>query len=166
MIMFVKNAMTSNVQSCHMMDSLDNAARLMWDFDCGAIPIVDHTDKPVGIVTDRDLTMASMLNHLPLWELTPSDIVSQQTLSCCHVDDKLEDCLKIMEGHSIRRLPVINDSGYLAGMLSIGDVIAFASNKVPQKKQKNILSFDDVIKMLKQVSAHHEEPDTMPLVAV
>lgn len=164
--MFVKDAMTSNVQSCHLMDSLDDAARLMWDFDCGAIPIVDDTYKPVGIVTDRDLTMASMLNHLPLWELKPGNIVNQQTLSCCHVDDKLEDCLKIMEVYSIRRLPVINDSGYLTGMLSIGDVIAFASSKVPQKKQKNILSFDEVIKMLKQVSAHHIQPHPMPLAVI
>ena len=107
--------------------------------------------------------MASMLNHLPLWELKPGDIISQQRLSCCHVDDKLEDCLKIMEGHSIRRLPVINDSGYLVGILSMGDVIAFTSSKILQKKQKNNLSFDDVIKMLKQVSAHHQEADTMPL---
>ena len=155
--MFVKDAMSANVHSCHQTCNLEEAARQMWEFDCGAIPLVDQSGKPIGIITDRDITMASMLNHQALWELNAENVISQQTLVSCHINDRLEDCVKTMEKHSIRRLPVINDMGFLTGILSMGDVIAFASNKSPKSKQSSLLGFDEVITMLKHVSAHHIE---------
>jgi CBS domain-containing protein len=163
--MFVKDAMSGNVRSCHKACNLEDAARLMWEYDCGSIPVVDQSEKPIGIVTDRDITIASMLNHQALWELNADTLVSKQTLISCHVDDQLEDCIKIMEKNSIRRLPVVNDMGFLTGILSMGDVIAFASNKFSKSKQSNVLSFNEVIAMLKQVSAHHIEPE-MPITAM
>jgi CBS domain-containing protein len=157
--MLVDNAMSSNVHSCHPTNNLEEVARIMWQNNCGAVPVVDHTDKPIGIITDRDIAMTSMLNHKPLWDLSVKDLINQQSLSFCQLGDKLEHCLELMEKKSIRRLPVINDTGYLAGMLSMGDIIAFATNKKTKNKQSNFVSFDDVMAMLKHVSAHHEEPD-------
>jgi CBS domain-containing protein len=156
--MYVKDAMSCNVRSCNKISNLEQVARLMWEFDCGSIPVVDESEKPIGIVTDRDITMASMLNHRALWELNAENVTAKQNLISCHVDDQLEDCVKVMEKNSIRRLPVVNDMGFLTGILSIGDVIVFASDTFAKSKRGNVLSFKEVIAMLKQVSAHHVEP--------
>ncbi len=161
--MFVKDAMSGNVRSCGKDSNLEDAARLMWEYDCGTVPVVDETEKPIGIITDRDITMASMLKHQAPWELNTESVISGQQLVSCHVDDELEDCVRIMEESSIRRLPVINDMGFLVGILSTGDVIAFTSEKSAKTKQQNTLSFSEVIRMLKRVSAHHRAPE-MPTV--
>lgn len=163
--MLVENAMSSNVHSGHPMSNLEEVARLMWEGNCGAVPIVDHNDKPIGIITDRDIAMTAMLNHKPLWELSAKEFVSHQNLSFCNIGDTLESCVELMEKKSIRRLPVINDSGFLAGILSIGDIVAFATNKKTKNKKTDLVSFDDVMAMLKHVSAHHEEPE-LPVPAV
>lgn len=160
--MFVQDAMTGNVRSCNSNCDLEDAARQMWECDCGAIPVVDENEKPIGIITDRDITMASMLKHKPLWELKASSVIADQNLVVCHLNDKLEDCLKTMQDNTIRRLPVVNDMGFLSGILSMGDLIALTAEKSTKAKQSNFLSFSDVIGMLKGVSAHHREPD-MPI---
>jgi CBS domain-containing protein len=160
--MFVQDAMSANVRCCNSDSDLEYAARQMWESDCGAIPVVDDNEKPIGIITDRDITMASMLKHKALWELKASSVIADQNLVVCHVNDELEDCLKTMQENSIRRLPVINDMGFLTGILSMGDLIALTAEKTTKAKQSSSLWFGDVIGMLKGVSAHHREPD-MPI---
>jgi len=156
--MFATNAMSTATKSCKPDFNLEQVAHLMWEGDCGAMPVVDDENRPIGIITDRDIAMAAMLNHQPLWEIHAGALIKDQTLRYCQVNDQLEDCLSIMEQNSIRRLPVVNAQGALAGILSMGDVIAFASEKKSKAKNAQSVAYRDVIGMLKNVSAHHERP--------
>lgn len=71
--------MTETVQSCSASDSLQRAAQIMWDRDCGVVPVVDGDNCVVGMVTDRDIAMAAYTQGQPLW-LIP---VSWQWRSRC-----------------------------------------------------------------------------------
>ena len=57
--MHVSEIMHSLAECCYPETNLDAVAKLMWDHDCGAIPVVDYSNKPIGIVTDRDIPMSS-----------------------------------------------------------------------------------------------------------
>ena len=149
--MNVNQAMSTNVISCHGDTSLDQAARLMWDNDCGAIVVVNNENKPVGIVTDRDISMAAMHNHRPLWELQASQVIQGQHLCCSHQEDPIEGCLTKMEQNGVRRIPVTNEDGTLSGIISMGDILAFTSSR----KKAQSIGVNTVLGMLQQVSGHH-----------
>ena len=154
--MYANEAMTPNTVTCKPDSDLEGIARMMWEWDCGAIVVVDNDNKAIGIVTDRDIAMAAMLNHKPLWEIHASTIIEHQTLCRAFQNTSLDDCLALMKEQEIRRLPVVNEDGVLAGILSMGDAIAFTSKKLGLSKTSKTVSYDQVIEMLKQVSAHHE----------
>jgi CBS domain-containing protein len=152
--MNAKEIMTVQTQSCGRHESLDQVARKMWEHDCGAIPIMDEQQRPVGILTDRDIAMATMLNHRPQWELTAGEIIADRQLHTCQEGDSVNDCLALMEEHSIRRVPVVDTEGNLAGIISIGDAIAFTGNSAAHRK--HALSPKQTLTMLKAIAAHHE----------
>ncbi len=62
--MNVGDLMTRDVKTCRSHDSLDRAARIMWDHDCGCVPVVDANGKAVGMITDRDVCMALSMSDL------------------------------------------------------------------------------------------------------
>ena len=149
--MNINEVMSSNVKTCRPDTSLDQVARLMWDNDCGAVPVINEKNKPVGIVTDRDIAMAALHNHRPLWELQASQSYQGQHLCCCHQEDSVENCLTKMEQNGVRRIMVTNQDGTLAGIVSMGDIVAATADR----KGKNSLGAGDILGMLKQVSGHH-----------
>ena len=165
--MNVSQLMTSDVKRCSADATLDVVARLMWEGDCGAIPIVDSQDKPLGIVTDRDIAMAAMLNHAPLWEIQASSVIQGQQLACCSPDESVQRCLDKMQEASVRRILVTDDSGALCGIVSLGDTVAFTqsarssqsgkqSSRHMQQQQGQIDS-SQTLEMLRSVSAHHQQ---------
>ena len=100
----------------------------MWNNDCGSVPVVDENNRPVAMVTDRDIAIGAALQQRPLWELTPNDITDNQQLHKCHLNDDVQTALDIMRENGVRRLPVVNDQGTLAGIVSSGDIIARANS--------------------------------------
>ena len=78
--MYVNEAMTIDVKKCKPYSSLNDVARMMWECDCGAIPVVSDDNKPLGIITDRDIAMSAMLNHQALWEIQASTVIQGQSL--------------------------------------------------------------------------------------
>jgi CBS-domain-containing membrane protein len=73
--MNIEQLMTRDVESCHPDDSLDRAAQLMWDNDCGCVPVVDEKQRVHGIITDRDICMSAYTSGQSLKSLRP-DVVS------------------------------------------------------------------------------------------
>jgi len=65
--MNASDVMTKTVRSCSAGDSLQRAAQLMWEGDCGSVPVVDSDNRVVGILTDRDIAMAAYTQGRPLW---------------------------------------------------------------------------------------------------
>ncbi len=156
--MYVNEAMSADVKVGNAKSNLEEISRLMWENDCGAIPIVNTRKKPIGIVTDRDIAMAAMLNHQPLWEIEAGTLLKEQRLCSCHQDEPLEDCLMKMEQNGVRRMPVVSEDGRLAGIVSMGDILAFTPQKAGNRKQKGTVAAANVIGMLKRVTGHHEQP--------
>jgi CBS domain-containing protein len=123
--MNVGKLMTTDVTTCGPEHTLGCAAQKMWRGDFGCIPVVDSTGRVVGIVTDRDICMATSLNGQPPGDLFVRDFMSRQVLTC-HPQDRLTDALSAMRQAQVRRLPVTEADGVLVGILSLADVAKYA----------------------------------------
>ena len=122
--MNVAEIMTTNVQSCRSNDTLERAAQLMWEHDCGCLPVcapADGTEHIVGVITDRDICMRALFSGMPLRELQVQDAMAKQVLTC-RPEDTLEHAEKVMRGGRVRRLPVVSEVGALAGLISLADL--------------------------------------------
>ncbi len=135
--MRVGDCSTSKVVVARRSTSIGEAARLMREYHIGAL-IVTGDDKqdvmPVGIVTDRDLVIEILAKEIDPSELTVGDVMSPD-LTVAQESDDLFQTLDRMREQGVRRVPVINDRGQLAGILSVDDVLALlasAISRVPQ----------------------------------
>jgi CBS domain-containing protein len=119
--MNVADLMTREVKSCSIFDSLNSAARIMWDHDCGSVPIVDENNKLVGLVTDRDICMASYTQGRPLAEIPVLLAMSPKVVSCA-ASDNLATVHRLMRVHEVHRIPVVAEDGSVAGIVSFSDI--------------------------------------------
>lgn len=155
--MRVKDVMQASVASCHVDTNLQAVALLMWNHDCGAIPVVDTAGKPIGVVTDRDIAMGASLNNRPLWEMRAGDIIGARPLFSCTEENELQDALAMMREQKVRRLPVSDASEQLTGMLSLSDLIQVAQKNPSRSKTAKKLSFDQLVETLKSVTAPYTQ---------
>ncbi|WP_166256452.1 CBS domain-containing protein [Marinobacter salicampi] len=153
--MKVSEIMVTEVASCSPQTSLQDIAMLMWNNDCGAIPLVDEQEHPVGIVTDRDICMGAALRNKPLWELRGEEVTNDRELYSCGPDDSIKEALQLMEEHEVRRLPVMNQYSQLCGMLSLGDIVSFTGAGGTRKAGNTKISPNETMEFLRHVSAHH-----------
>jgi CBS domain-containing protein len=121
----VEDLMTRGVRACSIHDSLNAAARIMWDHDCGCAPVVDTHGKLVGIVTDRDVCMAAYTQGVPLEKIPVERAMSARVVSCARGDD-LETAHRLLRTYEIHRLPVADSRGRLIGILSLRDLVNHA----------------------------------------
>lgn len=121
----VQDAMTREVARCYPSDSLNRAAQLMWEHDCGAVPVVDHDDKLIGMLTDRDICMAAYTRGGSLSELSVSAAMSTH-LHSCKPTDSLRSLMDTMAKHQVRRVPVVSEEGRLLGIVSLADIARLA----------------------------------------
>ena len=149
--MNISDVMSQEVKCCSAEMALDQVGMMMWEGDCGAIPIVDNTNRPIGMVTDRDIAMCCVLNHKAPWELSASTITGSRQLFTCSADDNLDTALTIMKEQRVRRLPVTDSQGCLTGMLSIDDIVACTE----KAKSDTTVPYDVTMSTLKAVSIHH-----------
>ncbi|MDH3589485.1 MAG: CBS domain-containing protein [Gammaproteobacteria bacterium] len=128
--MLVKKLMTGSVTCCKPGDTLDVAAEQLWQSDCGALPVCDPADsrKVVGMVTDRDICMHAHFNHRPLDELIVDGAMTHGVKTCRMTDD-VHIAEQIMSSAAIRRLPVVDDSGNLVGIVSLADIAGEAAKQ-------------------------------------
>ncbi len=156
--MNVNEMMTTRVRTCKSGTPLDEIARMMWEQDCGAIPVVTDTNEPLGIVTDRDIAMSAMLNHQPLWTIPASTVIQGQSPICCSQHDAVESCVAKMQQNGVRRILVTDDSGALSGIVSMGDAVAFTTSGAAKNKN-TVIGSEQVLGMLRKVSGHHQTGD-------
>ena len=125
--MKVSSIMNANVETMRPDDDLAKTAMVMWRKDCGFVPVVDESGtKVLGVITDRDICMASATKHEPPEEMKVRDTMASQVW-CCRGDDEIETALDTMRAHQVHRLPVLDGSDRLAGVLSFSDVVRSAS---------------------------------------
>lgn len=124
--MNVKDVMTREVRSVRMADRLDAAARLMWEQDCGIAPVVDSSNVLVGVLTDRDLCMATYTQGRPLSEI-PVTAVMARMLRTIKPDDTLATAMGVLQQAQVHRLPVVDARGVLVGLLAVNDLVRLAA---------------------------------------
>lgn len=119
-----RTLMTTHVRTCQADDALSHAAHLMWNEDCGIVPVLSGR-QVVGVITDRDICMATYIQGKAPAELRVEDSMSKQLFSCS-ADDSVATALAMMRDGRVRRLPVLTVDGKLLGLLSLADVVRWA----------------------------------------
>jgi len=127
--MYVEQLMSGSVKICRPDDSLAAAAKIMWDHDCGCVPVVNDDVRLVGMVTDRDVCMAAYLGGTSLASVAVSSAMSKVVHSC-RPDDAVGAAESVMRANQIRRLPVVDAEEHVLGILSLNDIAQeFASER-------------------------------------
>ena len=119
--MHVEEIMTKDVCSCGPGINAASAAELMWRRNVGSLPVVEDGGRVVGIVTDRDLFLALGTGNRRPGELPVGDIMNRDIAFTTPGSD-VRDALRTMAQRQLRRLPVVDQSGALVGMVSLGDI--------------------------------------------
>ena len=139
--MKVREAMHRGVEWVAPDTPVTELARLMRTRDIGAVPIGEN-DRLIGMVTDRDIVCNGLARDgFDTQRATARDMMTPG-IHCCREDDDLLKAVKHMESLNIRRLPVINKSKRMVGILSLGDISHSAPN-------------DLLTECVKSVAAHH-----------
>ncbi len=123
--MKVKELMTRTVGTCAPEESLAAAVTIMWEQDCGAVPVV-RKSKPIGVITDRDVAIALTLGNRLAVDIVAGELVDRKVVSC-RPNDTVETALKRMSKNRVRRLVVVDKQDQLKGMISVADVLTAAS---------------------------------------
>ena len=119
--MRVKEIMTTDVAVCGPEDDLARAAGLLFERDCGALPVLQD-GKVVGLITDRDIAVAGATRGRALHEIRVAEVASQDVWACVP-DDDLRTALDLMAANQVRRIPVVDSEDRLRGILSLNDVL-------------------------------------------
>ena len=127
----VHDIMRVRVHSCSPTDTLHRAAQIMWEKDCGCLPVVDEARVVRAVITDRDICMAALTQGVALAETSVSSAMSR-SLSVCSPDDTVGAVEELMREAQIRRVPVADASGVLIGMISLGDIARYLRPRSPQ----------------------------------
>ncbi len=125
--MHLKEIMSQPVVSCPVDSQLDAPARLMWEFDCGVIPLVGDDGRLQGIITDRDICMAALSQGKPLHEIRASSAMAARPVAC-HVDDSVEAAEQLMRDAQVRRIPIIDGEGRPVGIVGMTDLARKAAH--------------------------------------
>ncbi|WP_447976679.1 CBS domain-containing protein [Candidatus Nitrospira bockiana] len=151
--MKVKEVMTREVQCCGPHTNLMEAAKMMWDRDCGVLPVVNTEVKVLGMITDRDICMSVATKNRAPADITVWDTISQNLKTCapdaCHPNDDVREALHTMAAQQVRRLPVIDEDGILQGVLSITDLIRRVDDATEHKRS---LTCPDILDALKAIA--------------
>jgi CBS domain-containing protein len=133
--MRVADLMTRSAVSCKSSDKLSLPASLMWECDCGAIPVLDEGGAVKGMITDRDICMACFTRDRAPSSIPVKEAMSH-TLYFCSPGSSVADAEAVMRNHRVRRLPVLDDQQHLVGILSLADIAREAERERSQGRKE------------------------------
>jgi CBS domain-containing protein len=144
--MKAKDIMTPEPRTCAPNTNLAEAAHLMWEADCGILPVtVDG--KLVGVVTDRDMYIALATKNARASQLLAGEVASR-AVAACEPEDDIATVLDTMRQKRVRRVPVVGFGGTVLGIVSLNDIAMAAG---PQKA----ISSDEVLATMQAICSHH-----------
>jgi CBS domain-containing protein len=121
MTKLARDVMTPNPACCGLNTTLDEVAKLMVANDCGEIPVVDAAEQPIGVITDRDIVCRVVAEGKNPMGYTAETCMSQPVVTVS-ADAPLDEVITTMEKHQIRRVPVVDERGSCAGIVSQADI--------------------------------------------
>jgi CBS domain-containing protein len=148
----VQELMTRQAEACEPATDLAAVAMIMWRQDCGVVPIIDDERRVIGIITDRDICMAVATRHRSAEEINAGQVMSGHVF-IVRPNDDVRAALEVMRRERVRRLPVVDGTGRLQGMLSINDVVLEVHEDAGPPIAGDI-SAADVIAVLQSICAH------------
>jgi CBS domain-containing protein len=119
--MKVKDLMKKNVFCVAANQTLNDAAHLMWEHNCGCAPVLDAESHVTGMVTDRDIAMAAYFEGKCLAEI-PISTTQSRKLVACKPEDDLTDVQLMMQSHQVHRIPVVGENSEPVGIISLNDI--------------------------------------------
>ena len=120
--MRVDQLMTNDVETCSRESVLQDAAWIMWKRDCGCVPIIDRAGRVVGMITDRDICMAALIQGVGLGHIPVAKVATRKPVTIRR-DETVEEAQRLMREHQVRRVPVVDADGKLVGLLSVCDLV-------------------------------------------
>ena len=155
--MNASEVMKQPVQTCSIDVTLEQVARVMWEHDCGAVPLVDADGRAIAMITDRDMAMAAYLTGKPLHEIAARSAASR-SLATVRADATLEAVENRMRDAQLRRLPVVDDDGRVIGIITLNDIAVHAT---PGGRRIGALSAEAISRTLQAICEHRQsEPLT------
>lgn len=127
------DVMTARVMTVRPEDSIEAAARLMSESDCGALPVVDASRQLLGIITDRDIMVRLIAKGVSVPHAQVSDCMTDEAFAC-DVNSSVESCIFAMSWHQLRRIPIVDQDHRVVGILSKGDLERFLCEQCEEMK--------------------------------
>jgi CBS domain-containing protein len=131
----IEDIMTREVHCCTQREALGVPARIMWEHDCGCVPVLDDdgSGRVVGMITDRDLCMAAYTKGRLLDRIGVEEVMSRRLVTCGPRDD-VKEAEAAMQRAQVRRLPVVDAEGRLLGLVALADLAGAASGGPRSRK--------------------------------
>jgi CBS domain-containing protein len=123
--MRIREAMSQPAVTCREDMKLDAVVRLMAEFDCGLVPVVNLEGRLSGVVTDRDICLGALNRKLTLDAIPVGEVMARQVFSC-RGEELIESAERLMRDQHIHRVPVIDADRRPIGVLSIDDLARVA----------------------------------------
>lgn len=116
--------MTRNPKYCLPSDTVQVAAIIMRQEDCGIVPVLENKDskKLVGVVTDRDLCIIVISDGRDPMAVKVDECMTDEIISC-RPDDNVDEVIEKMQAKQVRRIPVVDASNNLIGIISMSDLV-------------------------------------------
>jgi CBS domain-containing protein len=153
--MLVKDLMTRDVSFCSPENNLAELAKMMRSHHCGALPIVDSSGRVTGIITDRDICIALGTKNVRASDVFAPEASSPGCVSCSPEND-VRDALRTMATQEVSRLPVVDETGQLVGILSIDDIVFRAGGGHSGLSDREII---DTMRAMREERIH--QPDVV-----
>ena len=150
--MRIEQLMTKEVATCGPEDSLNRAAQIMWEHDCGFVPVVEPggSRRGLGVLTDRDACMAAYTHGQSLLQIRVKDVMSRKVRSCKPTDDVAKADATMREAR-IHRLPVVDESNQLLGVISLADLARQAGREVASRHPEiSAAAIGETLAMIRQ----------------
>lgn len=142
--MIVHDVMGKSAKACTSDTNLAAVTEMLWSSGCGALPVVDSHG---GVSGYRDICVA-----LGTRDRLPSTLMASQVMSrnvaTCRDTDEIHEALRIMRTRKVRRIPVVDQSGKLEGLLCLSDLVPDARHDDGNKPP---LSYEDVMSTLRGI---------------
>jgi len=147
--MKVKEVMMGTPYFCRPDTNLGSATELMWNANCGFLPVETSDGKVIGVVTDRDICVALGTRSRLAGDVFVGEVMTGKLYSCLP-DDDVHVALQTMKEGKVRRLPAIAQDGTLVGVISMDDILV-RTEPVSLGKEPE-LSTDEVVRTYRAIT--------------
>jgi CBS-domain-containing membrane protein len=149
--MRVRDIMKAEARVCSLQTNLADAGKIMSDVGCGVLPVVDPMQRVVGVITDRDICMVVSKRDVKPSDLKVQDVISGEAYTCM-ADEEIGEALHTMREFAVRRLPVVDETNRLQGILSLDDIVLEA--RAIGSEMFTGPFYSDIARTLKAICSH------------